>query len=151
MEFNGAKTNCGIAHILGILLTNSSDFQIFLDFQIFRATTICHLSSLNWEKIRRKRWRRREEETLLSIPTSSHCCFSFSYLFAPSPQSECLEHWLSHTATHGHHGMTRTRSKASKCCDHGQSEYSGTQKKQSLYNSQTSIKQTPLGPSQVSA
>ena len=26
IEFNGAEANCGIAHILGILLTNSSDF-----------------------------------------------------------------------------------------------------------------------------
>ena len=39
--FNGAETNCGIVHILGILLMNSCDFQIF------RATTICCLSSLN--------------------------------------------------------------------------------------------------------
>jgi len=42
MGFNGAETNCGIAHILGILLMNSYDSQIF------RATTICRLSrSLN--------------------------------------------------------------------------------------------------------
>ena len=40
--FNGANTNCGIAHMLGILLMNSYDFSIF------RVTTICHLFSLNW-------------------------------------------------------------------------------------------------------
>ena len=29
--FNGAETNCGIAHILGILLKNSYEFQILLE------------------------------------------------------------------------------------------------------------------------
>ena len=38
MGYNGAETNCGIAHILGILLINSKDFKIFW------ATTICRLS-----------------------------------------------------------------------------------------------------------
>ena len=41
--FNGAETNCGIARILGILLMNSWDKQIY-----FLATTIiCSLSTLN--------------------------------------------------------------------------------------------------------
>ena len=61
---------------------------------------------------------------MLSFPTLPHCCFSFSYLFAPSRRSERLEHWLSHTAN-GHYGMTKTHSKASKCCDHEQSEILG--------------------------
>ena len=38
--FNGAETNCGIAHILGLLINTC-------DFLIFRATTISGLSSLN--------------------------------------------------------------------------------------------------------
>ena len=38
-RFNGAETNCGIAHVLGILLLDSYNFQIFW------ATTICRLSS----------------------------------------------------------------------------------------------------------
>ena len=29
--FNGAEINCGIAHILGILLKNSYEFQILLE------------------------------------------------------------------------------------------------------------------------
>ena len=40
--FNGAETNCGIAHILGILLKNSYDIQILLE-----ATFIYSLSPLN--------------------------------------------------------------------------------------------------------
>ena len=32
MGFNRAETSCGMAHILGILLMNSYDFWIFLDF-----------------------------------------------------------------------------------------------------------------------
>ena len=41
MVFNGAETNCGIAHILGILLMNSWTRRYF-----FLATTIiCSLSS----------------------------------------------------------------------------------------------------------
>ena len=40
MGYNGAETNCGIAHILGILL---SDTQFF-DFFIFLVATICRLS-----------------------------------------------------------------------------------------------------------
>ena len=28
IHFNGAETNCGIAHILGILLMNSYEFKI---------------------------------------------------------------------------------------------------------------------------
>ena len=28
LYFNGAETNCGIAHILGILLKNSYEFKI---------------------------------------------------------------------------------------------------------------------------
>ena len=43
MGFNGAKTYCGIAHILGILLMMKSLY----DLCIFRATTICCLSPLN--------------------------------------------------------------------------------------------------------
>ena len=41
--FNERKTNCGIAHILGILLMMKSLY----DLCIFRATTICCLSPLN--------------------------------------------------------------------------------------------------------
>ena len=41
VELNGAETNCGIAHILGILPMNSYDIQIIL------ATTICFLSKKN--------------------------------------------------------------------------------------------------------
>ena len=41
--FNGAETNCGIADILGIPLMSSYDIKIF------RATTICCLSSLNFK------------------------------------------------------------------------------------------------------
>ena len=41
IEFNGTETNCGIAHILVILLMNSYDIQIIL------ATTICFLSKKN--------------------------------------------------------------------------------------------------------
>ena len=40
--FNGAETNCGIAHILGILLMNSYNTVIFLATSI-----ICSLSTLN--------------------------------------------------------------------------------------------------------
>ena len=40
--FNGAETNCGIAHILGILLMNSYNTDIFL-----ATTIICSLSTLN--------------------------------------------------------------------------------------------------------
>ena len=41
--FNGAETNCGIVRILGILLMNSWDTEIY-----FLATTIiCSLSFLN--------------------------------------------------------------------------------------------------------
>ena len=40
--FNGAKTNCGIAHILGILLMNSCDTVIIL-----ATTIICSLFTLN--------------------------------------------------------------------------------------------------------
>ena len=50
LGFNGAETDCGIAHILDILLTNSwgITFTIFLDFKTFRATAICRLSSANY-------------------------------------------------------------------------------------------------------
>ena len=41
--FNGAETNCGIAHILGILLMNSCNKVIFL-----ATTIICSLSTLNY-------------------------------------------------------------------------------------------------------
>ena len=45
--FNGAETNCGIARILGILLKNSWDSQIY-----FLATTIiCSLSNLNYTEV----------------------------------------------------------------------------------------------------
>ena len=40
--FNGAETNCGIAHTLGILLMNSCNTVIFL-----ATTIICSLSTLN--------------------------------------------------------------------------------------------------------
>ena len=40
--FNGAETNCGIAHILGILLMNSCNTVIFL-----ATTIICSLSTLD--------------------------------------------------------------------------------------------------------
>ena len=39
---NGPETNCGIAHILGILLMNSYNTDIFL-----ATTIICSLSTLN--------------------------------------------------------------------------------------------------------
>ena len=41
-EFNGAETNCRIAHILGILLINSCNTDNFL-----ATTIICSLSALN--------------------------------------------------------------------------------------------------------
>ena len=40
---NGAETNCGIAHILGILLMNSYDNKVYF----LAATIICSLSTLN--------------------------------------------------------------------------------------------------------
>ena len=40
--FNGAETNCRIAHILGILLMNSCNTDNFL-----ATTIICSLSALN--------------------------------------------------------------------------------------------------------
>ena len=40
--FNGAETNCRIAHILGILLMNSCNTDRFL-----AATVVCGLSTLN--------------------------------------------------------------------------------------------------------
>ena len=43
MRFNGPETNCGIAHILGILLMNSYNTDIFL-----ATTIICSLSTLNY-------------------------------------------------------------------------------------------------------
>ena len=43
MSFNGPQTNCGIAHILGILLMNSYNTDIFL-----ATTVICSLSTLNY-------------------------------------------------------------------------------------------------------
>ena len=46
--FNGAETNCGIAEILGIRLMSSYDIKIF------RATTICRLSSLNFKALSTK-------------------------------------------------------------------------------------------------
>ena len=39
--FDGTETNCGIAHILGILLMNSYNTDIFL-----ATTIICSLSTL---------------------------------------------------------------------------------------------------------
>ena len=42
LGFNGAETNCGIAHILGILLMNSCNTDKFL-----ATTIICSLSALN--------------------------------------------------------------------------------------------------------
>ena len=44
LEFNGAETNCRIAHILGILLMNSCNTDIFLATV---TTIICSLSALN--------------------------------------------------------------------------------------------------------
>ena len=41
ININGAETNCGIAHILGILLMNSCNTVIFL-----ATTMICSLSTL---------------------------------------------------------------------------------------------------------
>ena len=43
VDLYGVKTNCGIAHILGIILMNTT-----YDIQIFQATTICCLSCLNY-------------------------------------------------------------------------------------------------------
>ena len=43
MRFNGPETNCGIAHILGILLMNSYNTDIFL-----ATTIICSLPTLNY-------------------------------------------------------------------------------------------------------
>ena len=45
--FNGAETNCGIAHILGILLMNSCNTVIFL-----ATTIICSLSTLKYYSVR---------------------------------------------------------------------------------------------------
>ena len=45
--FNGAETNCGIAHILGILLMSSCNTVIFL-----ATTIICSLSTLNYSNER---------------------------------------------------------------------------------------------------
>ena len=42
LGFNGAETNCGIAHILGILRMNSYNTDIFL-----ATTIICSLPTLN--------------------------------------------------------------------------------------------------------
>ena len=41
--FNGAETNCGIAHILGILLMNSYDRYVYF----LAPAIICSLSTLN--------------------------------------------------------------------------------------------------------
>ena len=44
IDLNGAETNCGIAHILGILLVITvTTFRYFKQ----QSTAICHLSSLN--------------------------------------------------------------------------------------------------------
>ena len=43
LGFNGAETNCGIAHILGILLMNSYEIK-----KCSEATIIWSLSPLNW-------------------------------------------------------------------------------------------------------
>ena len=60
--FNGAETNCGIARILGILLMNSWDTQIY-----FLATTIiCSLSTLNWS-VRRSRKMRYQFHHRLTV------------------------------------------------------------------------------------
>ena len=40
MGFNGAETNCGIAHILGILLMNSYDTYFLATAIIFRLFTL---------------------------------------------------------------------------------------------------------------
>ena len=54
MLFNGAKTNCGIAHILGILLMNSCNTVIFL-----ATTIICSLSTFNYDEIHAQQQDRR--------------------------------------------------------------------------------------------
>ena len=41
--FNGAETNCGIAHILGILLMNSYDFRYFRYFNTQQLFAVCSL------------------------------------------------------------------------------------------------------------
>ena len=46
--FNGAGTNCGIAHILGILLMNMQlPQQSHIKIYFLAATVICSLSTLN--------------------------------------------------------------------------------------------------------
>ena len=44
--FNGAETNCRIAHILGILLMNSCNTDRFL-----ATTVVCGLSTLNYNEL----------------------------------------------------------------------------------------------------
>ena len=67
--FNGAETNCRIAHILGILLMNSCNTDRFL-----ATTVVCGLSTLNYfyamkreREGERGRERERERESKMFL------------------------------------------------------------------------------------
>ena len=55
--FNGAETNCRIAHILGILLMNSCNTD-----KCLATTIICSLSALNYNLLRADRLKERRME-----------------------------------------------------------------------------------------
>ena len=54
--FNGAETNCGIAHILGILLMNSCNTDIFL-------SNYYHLQSVRFEYVQEEEMRDSDEQS----------------------------------------------------------------------------------------
>ena len=54
--FNGAETNCGIAHILGILLMNSCNTDIFF-------SNYYHLQSVRFEYVQEEEMRDSDEES----------------------------------------------------------------------------------------
>ena len=64
--FNGAETNCRIAHILGILLMNSCNTDRFL-----ATTVVCGLSTLNSTELNSS-----DSELLNSFALAYCCCFS---------------------------------------------------------------------------
>ena len=77
--FNGVETNCGIAHILGILLKNSYEFQILLE-----ATFIYSLSNSNYSPSYNVIFFRGTAEHSPSSITRSNCderASALGYLF----------------------------------------------------------------------
>lgn len=67
--FNGAETNCGIAHILSILLMNSYD--IISLFQALRwwGRRESERHTKSWRGGKKKRWDREREPVIISFTT----------------------------------------------------------------------------------